>query len=179
MRFRQQSRPLFMTRLSFTLLVLPVAASVAQGAEKQVIASQRYHLGTPGLPEWQEFERSTPHGRQLELTFSASAGPGEATLLIRQRNVKTAWSVTLNGQKLGTLESLTQPLVRALSVPAGVLKPAGNRLLIARAQETGFKRVWLSVEPSNIPAIRSYSNAGFQVLRNSLWAPEIEMEVRF
>jgi hypothetical protein len=110
-----------------------VAVDAAHGAEKQVIDAHRYHLGTPGLPEWQEFEPSTPHGRQLELTFSTSAGPGEATLLIRQRNVKTAWTVTLNGQKLGTLESLTQPLVRALNVPAGVLKPEGNRLLIARA----------------------------------------------
>ena len=54
-----------------------------------------------------------------------------------------------------------------------------NKVLVARAQETGFKRVWLSVEPSNIAAIRSYAKAGFQPLRHSLWAPEIEMEVRF
>ena len=121
-----------MNRFLFILVTSLAAAVVAQGAGKQVIDTQRYHLGTPGLPEWQEFERSTPHGRQLELTFSAQGGPGEATLLIRQRNVKTTWTVTLNGQKLGTLEPLTQPLVRALSVPAGVLKPDGNRLLIAR-----------------------------------------------
>jgi GNAT superfamily N-acetyltransferase len=54
-----------------------------------------------------------------------------------------------------------------------------NKLLVARARESGYRRVWLSVEPSNIPAIRSYTKAGFQTLRHSLWAPEIEMEIRF
>lgn len=52
-----------------------------------------------------------------------------------------------------------------------------NRLLVARAREVGYKRIWLSVEPSNIAAIRSYTKAGFKTLRHSLWAPEIEMEV--
>jgi ribosomal protein S18 acetylase RimI-like enzyme len=56
---------------------------------------------------------------------------------------------------------------------------AMNRLAVALAREAGFKRVWLSVEPSNIPAIRSYQKAGFLTLRYSMWAPEIEMEVRF
>lgn len=56
---------------------------------------------------------------------------------------------------------------------------AMNRLAVARARELGFGRVWLSVEPSNIAAIRSYQNAGFITLRHSMWAPELEMEVTF
>ncbi|MGQ0561633.1 MAG: GNAT family N-acetyltransferase [Gemmatimonadota bacterium] len=54
-----------------------------------------------------------------------------------------------------------------------------NKLAVARARENGCRRVWLSVEPSNIPAIRSYASAGFRTLDYSLWAPEIEMEIRF
>lgn len=54
-----------------------------------------------------------------------------------------------------------------------------NRLLVERARAAGYQRVWLSVEPSNIPAIRSYKKAGLEPLRHSYWAPEIEMEVRF
>ena len=56
---------------------------------------------------------------------------------------------------------------------------AMNRLAVALARDAGYKRVWLSVEPSNIPAIRSYQKAGFLTIRHSMWAPEIEMEVRF
>ena len=55
---------------------------------------------------------------------------------------------------------------------------AMNRLLVELARADGFQRVWLSVEPSNIPAIRSYQKAGFLTLRYSMYASEIEMEVR-
>lgn len=121
-----------MNRLCFFAWVLTCASAAAQGPGRQVLDAQRHHLGVPGLPEWQEFASSTPRGAQLEITFSAQVSAGEQTLLVRQRDVKTTWNVTLNGQKIGTLETLTQPLVRALAVPAGLLKPAGNRLLIAR-----------------------------------------------
>jgi hypothetical protein len=118
----------------FLVLAFAAFGSVvtAQQVGTRVLDSRRYHLGTPGLPEWQEFEGSTPHGRQLELTFSATAVANESTLLIRQRDVKTTWNVLLNGQKIGVLESLSQPLVRALSISPGLLKTGDNRLLIAR-----------------------------------------------
>jgi RimJ/RimL family protein N-acetyltransferase len=53
-----------------------------------------------------------------------------------------------------------------------------NRLAVARAGEAGLRRIWLSVEPSNVPAIRSYRNAGFETMLKSMWAPEIEMEIK-
>ncbi|MGH7476311.1 MAG: GNAT family N-acetyltransferase [Longimicrobiales bacterium] len=53
-----------------------------------------------------------------------------------------------------------------------------NRALVERARALGYSRVWLSVEPWNRAALRSYRNAGFQLLPGSYWAPEIEMEVR-
>lgn len=54
---------------------------------------------------------------------------------------------------------------------------AMNRLGVSIARDSGFKRVWLSVELSNIPAIRSYQKAGFKMLPHTVWAAEIEMEV--
>ena len=100
---------------------------------EQVLESRRLHLGVEGLPEWEEFAAAKPDSPQLDLTFQAAANPGEVTLLIRQRDVKTTWSVVLNGRRLGTLETLTQPLVRALAVPPGTLKDGANRLTIARS----------------------------------------------
>lgn len=52
-----------------------------------------------------------------------------------------------------------------------------NRTLVEFAAETGYARVWLSVELANRAAVRSYENVGFQRLPGSLWAPEIEMAV--
>ena len=51
-----------------------------------------------------------------------------------------------------------------------------NRMVIDAAREAGWRRVWLTVEPSNRAAVRSYQKAGFRRLAGSLWAPEIEMQ---
>lgn len=52
-----------------------------------------------------------------------------------------------------------------------------NRVALDEARQAGLCRVWLSVEPGNRAAVRSYEKAGFRRLPGSLWAPEIEMEV--
>lgn len=52
-----------------------------------------------------------------------------------------------------------------------------NQALLALATDTGLHRVWLSVEPSNRRAIRSYEKAGFRRRFTSGWAPELEMEI--
>jgi L-amino acid N-acyltransferase YncA len=57
------------------------------------------------------------------------------------------------------------------------LGTALNRAAVKAACEAGYRRVWLSVEPSNRAAVRSYERAGFRRLPGSLWAPEIEMAV--
>ncbi|MGH7577936.1 MAG: GNAT family N-acetyltransferase [Longimicrobiales bacterium] len=53
-----------------------------------------------------------------------------------------------------------------------------NRIALDEARRAGLRRVWLSVEPSNRAAVRSYEKAGFRRLPGSLWAPEIEMEAK-
>jgi RimJ/RimL family protein N-acetyltransferase len=54
-----------------------------------------------------------------------------------------------------------------------------NAALLELGRELGLHRVWLSVEPFNRRAIRSYEKVGFQRRAMSPWAPEIEMEVVF
>ncbi len=96
----------------------------------RVIDGRQYHLGTPGFPEWREFEGKTPHGRQLDLKFDATPNQSEATLLIRQRNVKLVWPVLLNGRTLGQLETMETELIRALAIPPGFLRDGDNVLSI-------------------------------------------------
>ncbi len=52
-----------------------------------------------------------------------------------------------------------------------------NSVALETARKAGVRRVWLSVEPGNRAAVRSYQKAGFRRLPGSLWAPEIEMAV--
>jgi RimJ/RimL family protein N-acetyltransferase len=54
---------------------------------------------------------------------------------------------------------------------------AMNALALRLAQESGARRIWLSVEPGNRAAVRSYERVGFRRLPGSLWASEIEMEL--
>jgi RimJ/RimL family protein N-acetyltransferase len=64
------------------------------------------------------------------------------------------------------------------SVRGRGLGTAMNQVALRLAAEAGAARVWLSVEPGNRAAVRSYEKAGFRRLPGSLWAPEIEMEWR-
>ena len=52
-----------------------------------------------------------------------------------------------------------------------------NRALLEVGRDAGLHRVWLSVEPFNRRAVRSYEKVGFRRRPMSPWAPEVEMEV--
>ena len=119
--------------LSTMLLLGAVASVVAQPL--RVIDPKLYYLGTAGDPEWQEFAGKTPHGRRLDLKFTALANTNENTLFIRQRDVKLDWAVELNGRKLGKLFLSEQDLIQALTVPASALREGGNTLSVIPPKE--------------------------------------------
>jgi RimJ/RimL family protein N-acetyltransferase len=52
-----------------------------------------------------------------------------------------------------------------------------NRLAIEVGRRLGLRKLWLSVEPHNRPAIRSYENAGFRFRSSAIFSPEAEMEL--
>jgi ribosomal protein S18 acetylase RimI-like enzyme len=54
---------------------------------------------------------------------------------------------------------------------------AMNKVAVSLARIAGYRKVWLSVEVTNVAAIRSYQKAGFKRTAATLWAHEIEMEV--
>lgn len=47
---------------------------------------------------------------------------------------------------------------------------------VARSQ--GLKGIWLSVEPHNRAAVRSYEKAGFRFVPATIYSPEVEMELK-
>lgn len=52
-----------------------------------------------------------------------------------------------------------------------------NRIAVAAARAAGFTRLWLSAEPHNRPAIRSYEKVGFRYRPGTGYSPELEMEM--
>lgn len=52
-----------------------------------------------------------------------------------------------------------------------------NQALVELGRSLGLRRIWLSVEPSNRRAVRSYEKVGFRRRFTSGWAPELEMEI--
>jgi GNAT superfamily N-acetyltransferase len=52
-----------------------------------------------------------------------------------------------------------------------------NRVAVAVARSAGWARLWLSAEPHNRPAIRSYQKVGFRFVASEFLAAEVEMEL--
>lgn len=52
-----------------------------------------------------------------------------------------------------------------------------NILTAQVARTLRIDRLWLSVEPRNRPAVRSYENAGFRFKPETVLTPELEMEL--
>lgn len=52
-----------------------------------------------------------------------------------------------------------------------------NRLSVEIARTLDLQRLWLSVEPHNRPALRSYEKAGFRFRPGTIYSPELEMEL--
>ena len=51
-----------------------------------------------------------------------------------------------------------------------------NRLAVDVARRLGARRLWLSAEPANRAAVRSYEKAGWRYIPASLYSTELEME---
>ena len=52
-----------------------------------------------------------------------------------------------------------------------------NRVSAELARTLDLERLWLSVEPHNRAAVRSYQKAGYRFRPNTLYSPEFEMEL--
>lgn len=52
-----------------------------------------------------------------------------------------------------------------------------NRVSAEVARTLDVQRLWLSVEPHNRPAVRSYQKAGYRFRPATMYSPELEMEL--
>jgi hypothetical protein len=118
-----------MLRAIIAYLIIAAPLTTIAG-EHVIINTERIRLGEPDSPEWQWFENDPPREGALELPFQAEANAKEATLFIRQSDVKLEWRVHLNGKPLGKLFLMEEDLIQAIPVPANSLRNGGNVLSI-------------------------------------------------
>ncbi len=111
-----------------------LATETAALAQSRVLDPGLHHLRIEGPREWSSFPE-TAEASSFEVSFEATPNAGEATLRLRQQDVKQTWRVRLNDNVLGTLIQDESDLVLALPVPAGTLKAGQNALHVE--QQTG------------------------------------------
>ena len=121
-----------MLKRSWLLACLVTSATTCAA---NVIDSRQYHLRSGSAPEWDEFNTSAPYGKRLDFRFESTRNSTQATLLIRQENVKLDWRVELNGTRLANLFLMEDPLVTTIAIPAGTLRNGTNTLSIVPPKE--------------------------------------------
>jgi diamine N-acetyltransferase len=113
-------------------------------------------IGEPKIAQW--LDRVLARGRHLVVEFEMKVIGHVMLMPMEEESVELANFLhqSVRGRGIGT---------------------ALNALAIRLAREAGHQRVWLSVEPGNRAAVRSYEKVGFRRLPGSYWAPEVEMAV--
>lgn len=116
----------------FPFLLFSLIVSRAPASE-QVLTPKLHHLRQGATPEWSDFPRAA-EAPSLRIPFKADANAKEATLRLRQQDVKQTWHVQLNGKKLFQLGQDENDMELYVPVPAGFLIKGENVLLI---EQTG------------------------------------------
>jgi hypothetical protein len=118
------------------LLLLLLAGCASDPGTTRTLWDDSSYLRQGNAPLWVEFQRRTPSGKQLDLTFDAHPNSEENTLFIRQDLVRERWTIMLNGTKVGELQKDETPLIQGYAVPPGLLKEGRNTLSITPPRES-------------------------------------------
>lgn len=173
-RARDPARPARRsTGMGVLWLVLCLGGAFPAPAAPAVAVSRgSFHLRSGDTFEWDEFKHQTPAGAGLTVSFPGPSNPGEATLLIRQDNVKLDWTVQVNGQKVGTLFLMEAPLLHALAVPAGLLRDGLNTLSLLPPRANDDIIVGpISLELRPLPEVLSQATLQVKVSEHPSGAP--------
>jgi hypothetical protein len=106
------------------LATFATSVRAADSGGPLLLNAKPVHLGTAGKAEWEDFAGRTPDGPRLDLRFGGRTNEREATLFIRQDDVRQDWIVELNGKRLGSLFLMEADLVH--SVVLDVTELAGD-----------------------------------------------------
>ena len=120
-----------MPRIHWLFVAQLIITAAASAESPQTLESRLLHLRMGVQHEWDEFNHP-PDATALELEFSSPSNDSEWTLQLRQQDVKQAWSVTWNGQRVGALERDENDMLVYLPLPAGAVQEGKNALRISQ-----------------------------------------------
>jgi hypothetical protein len=130
-----------MKSLASLLALCCVVPTVVRAAPWQTLDPAHYHLRSGTNAEWDEFAASVPHGKRLDIAFTARSNTTEHALFLWQDEVKQDWRVELNGRRVGSLFLMESPLTFALRLPPGTLREGSNIVSILPPRENDDIRV--------------------------------------
>jgi hypothetical protein len=141
----------FGVALTAAALALLQGATHAPAAERTLDA-KLHHLRAAGEREWSDFP-AQPEGPHLHLRFQAERNAAEATLRLRQQDVRQTWRVLLNGKEIGRLTVDDNDMVVYFPVPADGLTAGENKLVIEQvgtiADDIRVGEIVLDDRPTN------------------------------
>src|SRR5207247_2816764 len=129
-RMRSSTLPRMSVRCNAIAPVVCLAVMGSAAALGQVITDRAHHLRSGEQREWDDFPERA-EGREWVVRFAGSKNAAERTLRLRQRDVKQAWRVRVNGRGLGTLIQDEAQIVNYLPVPAEALHDGENELRVS------------------------------------------------
>jgi dienelactone hydrolase len=101
-------------------------------AAERLLTDRLHHLRAGAVREWSEFPIQA-EATELKLRFQAPANKAEATLSLRQQDVKQVWKVRVNKVDVGRLIQDENDTVICLPIPPGALRVGDNELSIEPA----------------------------------------------
>jgi hypothetical protein len=137
-------------------------------SQTRLVDNTIHHLRNGAVREWSEFPEVVTD-KQLKLDFLFKGKPTEATMIVRQYDVKQDWDVLLNDQKVGSLVTDEQDMVVFFAVPSGLLKRGRNELVIKCTSESvdDIKVGRFALDMRSLDQVLSESSLEIQVLDRS------------
>src|SRR6056297_2967953 len=136
----------------FRCLLIAIASLplTSAQAERRFLHRELVHLRSGTQEEWSEFPPSAG-GDRLQVRFDAVPNTDPVTLGLRRVDVKEGWTVSLNGEKLGSLFSDENDMEEVWELPPGILQAEDNELLVEatgeRTDDVRIGAIWLDPRP--------------------------------
>jgi len=113
-----------------SILAVVLGAFSSQQEPGEVILDRCIHLGNDATPEWPEASAEPDAPDAFRFEFEAKENASELALSITQRHVDNTWYLTLNGKRLGALQTGATRKEVLYPVPAGALVDGTNQLSV-------------------------------------------------
>ena len=157
---------IFKLTLIAVLVLLFVAA--AWQAKSILISKESKHIRSGTEREFSSFPKQTT-SNHFYSEFDATENESEYTLLVTQNHVRNQWIVTINGKKLGKLETHEGKLISHYVIPSKTLKDGTNAITIKSKNNKYSDDIFLGtieIVPSTFDELTQTSRVKVTVTEN-------------